>query len=481
MIEMQEGLPIVLRLPNAVTAERVFRSLAERPHCVFLDSSLRDPGQTSLARYSFLACDPYHVVTGGDGGESLAAVRAHLQACRSHPHRDLPPFQGGAAGVLTYELSAAFESVPAAAVDEFQLPPVTMGLYDVVIAFDHVNDTAVIISQGFPETDPAQRRSRAQRRAAQMQDWIDQGLANQTADGDRARRVNSASDRAPIKTPHVRIAHDAELYSNFSRDDYLSGVRRVVDNIRDGEIFQANLSQRLLMPATIDSPRLMRRLRAQTPSTFGGYFDAGKWQVMTVSPERFLHVRDRRVESRPIKGTRQQTQQPIVDLFAAEELVGSLKDRRENVMIVDLIRNDLSRVCTAESVQVDQLCGLEQYGYVQHLVSSVVAELQTGRDVFDLLAATFPGGSITGAPKCRAMEIIGELERVARGPYCGSLGYINWNGDADFNLLIRTVTAAGGWWQFPVGGGIVADSVPQKEYDETWHKAEGLLRALRPR
>ena len=226
-------------------------------------------------------------------------------------------------------------------------------------------------------------------------------------------------------------------------------------------------------------PICILRLRDAAPATFAGYFDAGEWQVASCSPERLLEVRDRAVESRPIKGTRQQTQQPIADLYAAADLHASDKDNSENVMIVDLIRNDLSKVCKPESLHVSQLCGLETYGYVQHLVSAVRGELNDDVSIVDLLAATFPGGSITGAPKIRAMEIISELEGVARGPYCGSMGYINWNGDADLNILIRTITAAGGWWQMPVGGGIVADSVPLAEYEETWHKAAGLLAAVR--
>ena len=189
----------------------------------------------------------------------------------------------------------------------------------------------------------------------------------------------------------------------------------------------------------------------------------------------------RAVETRPIKGTRQRTRRPEADLFAGDELEQSEKDRAENVMIVDLLRNDLARVCQPASVQVTQLCRLETYEFVQHLVSAVEGTLHEGLGPIDLLRAAFPGGSITGAPKVRAMEIIAELEPTARGPYCGSLGYLGFDGELDTNILIRTITAGRGWWQAPVGGGIVAQSHPEREYEETWHKAHGMLRALRQR
>ena len=219
-------------------------------------------------------------------------------------------------------------------------------------------------------------------------------------------------------------------------------------------------------------------MRERNPATFAGYFDAGPCQIVSASPERFLQVVDGQVEARPIKGTRGRIARAEADLFAGDDLRQSEKDQAENVMIVDLMRNDISRVCRAESVHVSQLCGLEVYETVQHLVSAVRGQLKEGLTALDLLRGAFPGGSVTGAPKVRAMQIIAELEPTARGPYCGSLGYLGFDGSMDTSILIRTITAAGRWWQIPVGGGIVAQSVPQREYEETWHKAEGMLRAL---
>jgi para-aminobenzoate synthetase component 1 len=280
----------------------------------------------------------------------------------------------------------------------------------------------------------------------------------------------------------------AGLTSNFSADDYRAAVRRAIDYIHAGDIFQVNLAQRLLLPAASDPLNLYLRLRQRNPAPFAGWFDWGATQIISASPERFLRVQGRvgsahrspelHVEARPIKGTRRRTAWAEADLFAADDLLQSEKDRAENIMIVDLLRNDLSRVCDPESVRVTQLCALETYQFVQHLVSAVEGTLAPGKTALDLVRAAFPGGSITGAPKIRAMEIIAELEPTARGPYCGSLGYFGFDGSMDLNILIRTITVSRGWWQFPVGGGIVSQSSPQREYEETWHKAEGLLRAL---
>jgi para-aminobenzoate synthetase component 1 len=268
------------------------------------------------------------------------------------------------------------------------------------------------------------------------------------------------------------------LTSNFPRQGYLRAVERVIDYIRAGDVFQVNLSQRLLCPAVDDAAALYLRLRRRNPAPFAGYLDLGGFQVVSASPERFLTVRGDEVETRPIKGTRRRTFPPEDDRAAGDELRRSEKDRAENVMIVDLLRNDLSRVCRPESVYVSQLCAVEAYSYVVHLVSAVRGRLRPGSGPLELIGAAFPGGSITGAPKVRAMEIIAELEPTARGAYCGALGYIGFDGSMDLNILIRTITAGRGWWQLPVGGGIVAQSDPQREYEETWHKAEGLLRAL---
>jgi para-aminobenzoate synthetase component 1 len=241
-----------------------------------------------------------------------------------------------------------------------------------------------------------------------------------------------------------------------------------------------NLSQRLLGRLREHPLDLYGRLRRRNPAPFSCYFDLGDFQIVSASPEQFLRVTDSAVVTKPIKGTRPRGATPEEDAALVRELLNSPKDRAENVMIVDLLRNDLGRVCEYGSVRVPKVCEVETYRYVHHLVSEVRGKLRPGMTPFDLLRAAFPGGSVTGAPKVRAMEIIAELEPTARGPYCGSIGFIGFDGAMDSNILIRTFTAGRGWLQFPVGGGIVADSDPAAEYEETLHKAAGLLRALEP-
>jgi para-aminobenzoate synthetase component 1 len=491
-----EEFPLAFELRPMPEAEAVFLQLCRLPHVVFFDSALR---HAELGRYSFVAADPFEFLTEVDAAEAAPAAAGHgtalerlraaiapfnsaaNAAARQAGGDALPPFQGGAAGLFGYELLRQLERTDRARFDEFGVPVLAVGLYDTVVAFDHVAHRAWIVSHGFPERAPRERRRRAEQRIVQFR------AALETPPSDAQRRANHARVRAASRgdvplaalAPQHPLDQFPGLTSNFSRRGYLNAVGRVIEYIRAGDIFQANLSQRLLLPAEGDAVSLYLRLRQRNPAPFAGYFDAGEFQIASASPERFLSARGKHVETRPIKGTRARLARPEADLFASDDLLASEKDWAENVMIVDLLRNDLSRVCTAESVRVTQLCGIERYQFVQHLVSAVCGDLEADRTALDLLAAAFPGGSITGAPKIRATEIIAELEPTARGAYCGALGYLGFDGALDTNLLIRTITAGRGWWQAPVGGGIVAQSSPEREYAETWHKAEGLLRALR--
>jgi len=282
----------------------------------------------------------------------------------------------------------------------------------------------------------------------------------------------------------IGAVDDLELKSNFDAADYINHVQQCIDYIFAGDVFQINLAQQLFAPATSGPVSLYESLRACNASTFGGYFDLSQLcdenvQVISASPERFFSVVDGTVETRPIKGTRPRTGKPQVDLHEKEQLLSSEKERAENTMIVDLMRNDLSPVCEDNSIRVTQWCELEQYRSVLHLVSAVKGELRSDCDLVDLFEAVFPGGSITGAPKVRAMEIIAQFEPNPRGFYCGSMGYLGFNGNADLSILIRTITASQGWWQIPVGGGIVSQSDPRREHQETWTKAAAMLNAIR--
>lgn len=465
--------PLTVELVPAPEPVDTFRRLAKLPHCLFLDSALRQP---QLGCYSFVAADPFlFLMVPADGSDAIGALRRHLRTWSAHHRDDLPPFQGGAAGLFSYDLNRSLEEVPPPRTDEFQVPALAIGFYDVVVAFDHLQGRAWVVSQGLPARERCARRDRAESRLAQFCEL----LAGESSDPcDRC--VSPVDDVSqPQLAPQYPTDADPLLTSNFPADEYRAAVARAIEYVRAGDVFQVNLAQRLLYPAHGSSVDLYMRLRERNAAPFAGYLDIGPYQIVSASPERFLSVRGRVVEARPIKGTRQRCRCPEADLFAASELRESVKDRAENVMIVDLLRNDISQVCEPDSVSVRDLCRLESYQYVQHLVSVVTGKLAEDCQPLDLLRAAFPGGSITGAPKVRAMEIIQELEPTARGAYCGSLGYLGFDGTMDLSILIRTITAGRGWWQFPVGGGIVAQSDPANEYEETWHKAVGMVRALR--
>lgn len=467
---MVDGLPLVEELRPAPDVEAALLRFAARPHCIFLDSALH---HAEIGRYSFLAADPFVFLKHGvEDREPFQALEAHLARWKSASVPGLPPFQGGAAGLFSYDLNRSLENIRPPRFDEFQAPALAVGFYDTVLAVDHKENRAWIISQGFPEADTLARRRRAADRLRQVRGWLE-------APAPRLAVAECSQQLACEQlAPQFPVRDIPDLTSNFSPDEYRSAIQRVIDYIHAGDVFQVNLAQRLLYPSREPGIPLYLRLRQRNPAPFAAYLDLGELQIISASPERFLAVRQGQVEARPIKGTRRRAPHPVADLFTGDELRGSEKDRAENVMIVDLLRNDLSRVCRPESVRVTQLCGLELYQYVQHLVSVVRGELAEGRSLLDLVRAAFPGGSIVGAPKVRAMEIIAEIEPTARGPYCGSLGYLGFDGSMDMNILIRTIAAGRGWLQFPVGGGIVAQSEVESEHDETWHKAAGLLKAL---
>jgi para-aminobenzoate synthetase component 1 len=477
--------PLVEELTPAIDAWEIFACLAALPRVLFLDSALTHP---RLGRYSYVTADPFEWLWSRGRRVHGPRRRPRLQAtdpfavlgeCLTMYHVQslpgLPPFQGGAAGLFGYDLCHHLERLPRPRFDDFEMPDLAVGFYDWVIAFDHVARRTWLISTGLPEHNPRHRRQRAAQRLRQVK----QRLGTRPT----PRRWSPAP---PLKldAPQWPVPGLPELTSSFQRATYLDTIRRAVEYIHAGDCFQANIAQRLLYPAILPGVDLYLRLRQHNAAPFAGYFDLGDYVIASASPERFLrlgngdHLPPDEVEARPIKGTRPRGDSPIDDLAQIEALRHSAKDRAENVMIVDLLRNDLGRVCWYGSISTPAVCTVESFRYVHHLVSEVRGRLRAGLGPVDLLRAAFPGGSVTGAPKIRAMEIIAELEAVARGAYCGSLGYIGFDGTMDTNILIRSFTIGKGWIQFSVGGGIVADSVPETEYDETWHKAEGLLRAL---
>ena len=482
--------PLVKPLEGTPDPVEVAARFLDLPYLLFLDSA-------AGTGFSFLAADPAIVVRsrgavtevfqGGTwrpaDGDALGVVRGMLSDARIDPVPGLPPFQGGAAGYIGYDYGAVLERIPSARYDDLALPDVMLGFYDWVIAWDHHRDAAWIVSLGLPGCG-AER----ERRARERMEMVAERVA-----GRREKRVGkiprSAGDDAPPQ-PHrpaapayAIVSGDAAvaigLRSTFTHRGYLDAVAKVREYIVAGDIFQANLSQRFQAPLREPPFDLYRRLRQRNPAPFAAYLGFDDVTVLSASPERFLRLdHDRQVETRPIKGTRPRGLVPMHDAALGRALAESEKDRAENVMIVDLLRNDLSRVCRPGTVRVPELFALEQHPTVHHLVSTVVGELEPGADAVDLVRAAFPGGSITGAPKVRAMEIIAELEPTRRGVYCGSIGYISATGAMDTSIVIRTFVTAGGELYFQAGGGIVADSDPELEYRETLDKARGLIETL---
>lgn len=474
--------PIQEQLPPEVTPEVVFSKLSKLPGCIWLDSALRkDP----RSRFSFLAADPVDVFSlESPIADPLASIERWLEKNKTFAKSSIP-FQGGIAGMLAYEFGRCFEKVPQAQHDEFGVPICWLGLYDVVFAWEHGDaphqDRGWIFSQGFggmkeAELAPEQRATRAQQRLKLFL----QRLATNDKDQPPANRRTSvhATAHGLRAQQHQTRLGDGWL-GNFDSSGYRQAVEKTKQYILAGDVFQVNLSQRLLCPERCPASQLFMRLRKVNAAPFAAYLDLGETQIVSASPERFIQVRDRWIETRPIKGTRRRSGDPQKDSQLAEELSLSEKDRSENIMIVDLLRNDLSRVCDIDSLRVDRLCEIETFPFLLHMVSSIRGRLKDRVGISQLMAAIFPGGSITGAPKIRAMEIIAEIEPTVRGPYCGCLGYVSTNGDMDWNILIRTLTCSRGWWQFQVGGGIVVDSQPDLEEEETWTKAAGIVAAIR--
>ena len=480
MGSQQSSLPVVVELDPVPDVVSSLEAVSDWPDVVLLESRI---DREEVSRYSFLVADPVEFVTcevPQRGVDPFARLRVLLEASARDRVAGLPPFQGGVMGVLGYELAAAWEQTPRSRHDEFALPALAAGLYDTVVAWDHVLGRAWVISQGFPETDHDRRSERAQRRADQ---WIRRLSATEVTEVTSSvtegvpQPCPSALEQQQLAPSFPVVGHPG-LFSDFSREAYLEAVGQVIELIHAGDIFQANLSQRLIAVQPAAAHELYARLRQRNPAPFAGYMSHDDWQIVSASPERFVSLRDGLVETRPIKGTRRRPGDPEVGVLVQGELSESEKDQAENVMIVDLLRNDLSRVCRSGSVAVPQLCGVEVYETVLHLVSQIRGVLREGLTAWDLLASVFPGGSITGAPKLQAMQVIAELEPTVRGPYCGSLFYIGCDGSMDSSILIRTFVVRHGWVQCSVGGGIVAQSDPVAEYNETMDKAAGMLRAL---
>ena len=429
----------------------IFERLFNASQFSFLFHSGRSGSENS--RYSFLGTFHNSIIKGSSNRDLLKQLQSILNNFKSEGIDYLPHFWGGAVGYFSYDVARHFEKIPTIAVDDLNIPEIYIGFTDEVIVFDHDEKILKIII------------------CLKRDDNYGYGV-------ERLNKLVSAitSRQSPV-TSHQMTARN--LKSNMTKSKFTNMVKRAKEYIREGDIFQANLSQRFEAEFEGDPWEFYKRLNEINPSPFGGYINFDDMSIVSASPERLIKINGKYIETRPIAGTRPRGKSSQNDIALSKELLLNEKERAEHIMLVDLERNDLGRVCKYGTVKVDELMILESYSHVWHIVSKVVGELKDDVKFIDILRACFPGGTITGCPKVRCMEIIEELEPVRRGIYTGSMGYIGYDGRIDLNIIIRSALVKNGKIYFYAGAGIVADSNPEKEYEETLFKAEAIMEALR--
>jgi para-aminobenzoate synthetase component 1 len=469
--------PIIEELSAAPTPESLLLQLSQERGVMFLRSASFD---SPHARYSFVVARPFLRFTSygsrceinsRDGtheqfGNPWRVLDALMSRYELLDEVDLPFPLGGCFGYWGYDLKNFVEpKLTRHAVNDLELPDCCVGFYGSLVVFDHHLGKTWIVSTGLDADG-----SRDECRAKQEAEFWRTKLEGRNSIGPASRRTDSsAKDETAIEFP---------LTSNLSRAEFISRVGKAQEYIRAGHIYQVNLSHRLSIASDLSGWALFERLSDISPAPFSAYLDCGDFQLASSSPELFLRLSGRHIATRPIKGTRPRGADPTRDAQLTYELQTSAKEMSELVMITDLLRNDLGRICEYGSVQVPELVRLERYAHVQHLVSTVEGRLRSGVTHFAAFASCFPGGSVTGAPKIRALEIIDELEPITRGPYTGALGYLGFNRESQLSIVIRTAIVKSGRAHFHVGAGIVADSRADAEYEETIAKARGFLGAL---
>jgi para-aminobenzoate synthetase component 1 len=492
-------LPLLLEVSSQITPESLVEALQGQPGIVLLRSGLF---ASISSRYSFVAARPFLTFRSW-GSRCELALESGTQTQFADPWQlldqllpryelkhqiDLPFPLGGCFGYWGYELKNFLEPKLRRRIsDDLQLPESHLGFYSSLVIFDHRLGKTWIVSTGMG-VDGSCHDARAQQEAATWQRFLAEPEASGSCEmvepgltGPASPPMLEASPNSPkmLIRMGTKVRSSEPLYSNLSRPDFLGMVERAQAYIRSGHIYQVNLCHRLAAPFRGSGWELFQRLSAVSPAPFSAYFDCGEYQIASSSPELFLRISGPALQTCPIKGTRPRSKDPIQDAQFAYALQTSPKEMAELVMITDLLRNDLGRICQYGSVHVPELARLERYPQVLHLVSTVEGRLTHGISHLRALAGCFPGGSVTGAPKFRAMEIIDELEPVSRGPYTGALGYLGFNHESQLSIIIRTAVFKDQTAYFPVGAGIVADSDPAAEYDETLAKAAGFSAALR--
>lgn len=445
-------------IPYQRDSAALFGRIADEPWSIFLDSGypMIDQG-----RYDILAARPFTTLVTFGNETTITDRAGNRKISTADPFALVSqylgdrienlsglPFCGGALGYFAYDLGRRIETLPEIAENDVPVPDMAIGLYDWAVIIDHHQRRSCLVSYGRDEQT--------------YRDW-----------SELTELFYSGTYRTPMNFEPV-----GDIESNFDRKSYAGAFNKIKDYIHEGDCYQVNLAQRFKITVSGSPWDAYLKLRRINPAPFASYFNFPQGTVLSSSPERFLKVTNGLVETKPIKGTRRRSLYPYEDKSLAVELMESTKDRAENLMIVDLLRNDLGKNCVNGSVSVPRLFALESYATVHHLVSTITGQLRADRHVLDLLRGCFPGGSITGAPKLRAMEIIEELEPNRRTVYCGSIGYIGFDGNMDCNIAIRTLVQHENRMVCWAGGGIVYDSVMEAEYQESFDKAAALLHIL---
>ena len=442
------------------TPVSAFLKINRGDHSFLLESV---EGGERLARYSFIGTEPYRVLTtsGKDKIDPLPAIKKELDWFKPVPVAGLPKFCGGAVGYLSYETVTRFEKLPSPERDPIGAPESLFMFVDTVLIFDHVTHRIKVLSHVHLDEDIEKEYQKTVRKIDELVARLNQPLPPNK----QARAVNLA-------------ASQSRPTSNFTKEAYMAVVEKVKQYVTAGEVIQVVPSQRLSQPTKAAPFDIYRALRTINPSPYMFYFDMGDFYIIGASPEILVRVEDGTVTTRPLAGTRPRGKTPEEDVRLEQELKANEKERAEHIMLVDLGRNDIGRVSEPGSVEVSELMDVERYSHVMHLVTNVQGKLRSEMNAFDALRACFPAGTVSGAPKIRAMEIIAEVEPEKRGPYAGAAGYFSFSGNMDMAISIRTMVLSKGVAYTQAGGGIVYDSVPEKEYEETLNKARALLNAI---
>lgn len=444
---------MIREISTSLNSFEIYTLFKDDKYSFILDSAI---SEKKLGRYSFVSSNPFKILKYKDSEVNpLEKLRAELGKYKIKNDTQLP-FIGGAVGYLSYDLGNYIEKLPKSVVDDIKSPDLYFGLYDWVIVIDHLMNKTFIAT---PEINVRDEEQMVE---------------------DVCKIINDAQNNGLDRLCYEQKTFPkVKLESNFKKKEYINAIEKIRNYIKNGDIYQANMTQRFHGKVSMSSFELYRDLRRISPAPFGAFLNFEDVHILSNSPERFIKVSDDFIQTRPIKGTRPRGKNEEEDLLLKDELSNSEKDKAELLMIVDLERNDIGRVSKIGTVKVPELFKLEEYSNVHHLVSTVIGEIDKDKDIVDVINATFPGGSITGAPKIRAMEIIDELEPTARNVYTGSVGYIGFDSNVDFNIAIRTIIKKEDDVFFQVGGGITWDSNPEDEYEETLHKAKSIMNAIR--